>query len=1308
LGGLLAVLASVFVVAALAAGPAAADPTFCPQGGGAGQCQSPGGVAIDAETGKVYVADEGNNRIEAFAEGGGFEATIGAGLLTHPRAVAVDNDPASPTHHDLFVLAPDQARVLRFSPAGSLQLGFGWGVRNGAAEAQTCGPEASPPTVGCLAGIGGKGACQLGERSQIALGQGGHPYIADSAQVGAAESEGFKVRSERFAPGGASCEEEVLFPEGTKKTLAAIAVDSEEDVYLAIEREAEEVRKLTPGGAVLCSIAAGASTSALAVDPASDRLYAAQGEHRAQGPGSYETIATYGAAAGCTPILHRFAYGQIAQSARWLAVFPGAAVPALAGDPLVSEGFGVFNVFGIPTPPEGPIVAPGGVVASPIGNTKATLGAEVNPEGAVSEVTIEYVEEALCEADEGAGGECFEEAEASTTTLSATDFKLHGVEEQIGCPNPLSETGHPGENAYEAGECLQPQTRYRFRVHASNADGEGNSPLDGGAFETRPWLELGPVWATAVGAESAALHAEVNPLGVPVSGRFEVTEEESGFAEAFEVPAPSEAPLDFGAGEALATRAVALGGLAPGVTYHYRLVVSNPLIAPVSGPAHDFTTFLAPGAQPCPANEAFRTGPSAALPDCRAYEMVSPLDKEGGDIAVLNGKFSVTPAALEQSSVSGSRLSYASLHAFSDARSAPFTSQYIASRRERGQLGEGWQSHSISSPIERPIFTNSTAQGESELKALSPDLCQAWIRAIAEPTQAPGARPGYPNLYRRSDEECGGRAYEALSTSPWQNLEPGDENTLQMELQGLAADSSRALFTAPDSLIGSGAPDLEGKALQLYVWAGGPRPVFACVLPGGAALEASCSGGMSRGAVLAGLGRYASEQGAISADGERVFWTAGVDAGKIYMRERPEQGKVAGECSAAKACTIAVSAQGEALSGTSASQFRAASADGSKAIFTSGSDLYLARIGEEGGHAALLGTDTIAHGVLGVMGVSEDASHVYFASSEAIGGAGQNSLGDEAQPGLPNLYLYREGSYAFIGTLSTEDANPGLRSAIEAAPVENLARISPDGAHAAFVSTAALTHYDNADAASGQPDSEVFLYDAVAKKLLCASCNPSGARPAGRINTPGKDEAVHFGPPWVAAWFGGHETGIYASRELSADGSRLFFNSTDSLVPRDTNGRADVYEWEAPGTGGCSTETPTFSPRSEGCVDLISSGRSAFDSKFLDASPSGGDVFFTTLSNLVAQDFDLIDIYDARIGGGFPAPPSPPAECEGEACQSPPPAPADPTPASAAFHDPGNVKQGPKRPRCPKGRHRVSRRGKVRCVKQRRHGKAQR
>jgi hypothetical protein len=153
------------------------------------------------------------------------------------------------------------------------------------------------------------------------------------------------------------------------------------------------------------------------------------------------------------------------------------------------------------------------------------------------------------------------------------------------------------------------------------------------------------------------------------------------------------------------------------------------------------------------------------------------------------------------------------------------------------------------------------------------------------------------------------------------------------------------------------------------------------------------------------------------------------------------------------------------------------------------------------------------------------------------------------------------------------------------------------------------------------------------------------------------------------------------------------------LVGRGEKGKEDVYQWAGAGTGSCTEGSASYSPPNGGCLDLISSGRSSLDSAFVDASVDGRDVFFTTAESLVSQDPGLVDLYDAREGGGFPAPIPPAEPCQGEACQAPGAAPVDVTPASQAASG-GNVKTNPKR-RCPKGK--VRPKAKKHCVKKYKH-----
>jgi hypothetical protein len=261
------------------------------------------------------------------------------------------------------------------------------------------------------------------------------------------------------------------------------------------------------------------------------------------------------------------------------------------------------------------------------------------------------------------------------------------------------------------------------------------------------------------------------------------------------------------------------------------------------------------------------------------------------------------------------------------------------------------------------------------------------------------------------------------------------------------------------------------------------------------------------------------------------------------------------------------------------------------------------------------------------------------------------------------------------------------------------------------MSRGSLTGYDNTDAASGEADQEVFLYDSTANagagELRCVSCNPSGARPLGRALAVKGLEGL-----WAAARIPTWQSQLHGSRVLSEDGQRLYFNSFEGLVSHDTNGQEDVYQWEAPGSGDCTQESPSFIESSGGCLSLISSGESPNGSELVDIGANGDDVFFKTSAGLVPQDSGLIDVYDARVDGGFPPPEEPQGPCEGEACAPPAAAPNDPTPASAGFRGAGNPAPEGKRLRkaCPKGKRKVRKAGKTRCVKRqsKRHRRAAR
>lgn len=1390
----------------LAATPSAsADIEFCPPGSGAAQCASPQGIALDHETGRLYVADRNNNRVNVFAEDGDFLFAFGWGVVASgpgdeprnerqsvtvsatggtfrlaplgdpfvtdtgkpnhpldptapipfdasatavrealekiggiepgdiavsgsaggpwtvefqgayadtemiqmqglseglsggagtvtvatvqeganfeicdpgagdvcragqsgpdagqmaPNSIAVDNDAGSPSQHGVYVgesfrnryriekggggsltIELRNFRVQSFDPTGE----FVWMIGEGLDKSDGGDLCSKAELHACGAGSESEATGGFNLRSSVGVGPGGIVHVLDN--LGAFGGLIFDHRLQRFQPDGMQIDDCVLAEDLGRAN--ELAVDSGGNSWVANQLTGRSVRKYDPS----CSLDFLAEDSdrdhvGIAFDEA-DRLFALQTQDRDKAGASRTQAVTAYEPDG--EITRRFGYDRLPSLIEAIAPRGNGEGGIFLSSNTASNPSGITRLdFPPPTPtlpPPGPIVLPSSLEAAEVGPTKATLVTEVNPEGKETKVHFEFVDEAtyLKDIEELGPGHGFDNAEETPDeSLGIEDFGLKSFSDPIGCPDPATEVEEPGN------DCLIPETPYRWRVIATNEDGGGEGTLEGPPFETTNSLEFRGAYVTQVGTDTARLHTEVHPHAVPATGHFEYVTEAAylkdiegggdGFAAAVKAPNVDEgqAPLDFGAEDDFTTRQVTVFPLAAGTAYRYRIVAVNPLIEPLAGEPQSFTTFAPPETNPGCENDESRIGLGALLPDCRAYEMVSPLDKAGGDIRVLDAPGG--RAVLEQGDETGEKLAYGSARAFGDAQSAPITSQYIAQRI----AGSRWRTHSINPPRGRSLLP-VLQQLNTEVKAFTNDLCQSWLTTFAEAPLAEGGVPGVVNLYRRDDRLCAPEGFEALA--PVLELTNPDPVVL-----GISADGSHTIFAVTNKLTEEAS---EGPR-QLYESVGGELR-FVCILPGGAADTDGCTAGSG------------SEPGGgpkrISNDGERVFWSDNATAeGKLYVRIGGSQ-------------TVAVSEEAEDAEGTDKSWFWAATSDGSKAVFTTGGTLYTFSL------AGGVTSDPIAEGVIGVMGMSEDASRIYFASKDV--------LAPGAEAGKANLYLYDAGSASteFIATLASADL---VQTVLSEPFRKQTARVSPDGAHAAFVSVAPLTGYDNKGAESGVATSQVYRYDAETGELLCASCNPSGSRPAGNASIPS------------------FQTPIHAARVLSDDGSRLHFESEDVLAARDTNGAVDVYQWEEPGAGTCTLASSTYSPLNQGCVELVSSGQSPLDSRFVESDPSGEDVFFATGSSLLPQDYGLFDIYDARVGGGLPIPSPPPPGCEGEACQSPAEAPNDPTPASSAFEGAGNVVEPAVKPRCPKGKRRVLRRGKVRCVPKKRHAAKQR
>lgn len=1179
-----------------------------------GECQRPAGVATDPTTGDVYVVDSGriggNDRI------GGNQ------------------------------------RILKFSPWGELVMGWGGGVRDGSNVPQTCGPAATPPSASCLDGIRGGGVGQFANPQGVAVDSAGNVYVHESKSCesgSACEVVAHTNRVQKLSPDG-----DFILTFGREVNLTKVA-----------ERKAQE-----------------AASEPVTVTPAEENLCTAASGNTC-GPG---TQGSGNGEFGTGPL-----YPLDAQSS-YIAIGPGNKVEVGGQERIQVFDSGGHFESSIPVP--GKIV--GALAVDAAGSSFASFSVGGGNERSTDDVVkLDPSGNELCRAKVADPRALAIDAQgrvyvASGVKSSGSDLTIHRfssacVEDEAfaftvldigGFLNSSSTTGIATSSA-----CGIEGNLY----YANSSSGAGLSLLRAYYPQPNPVLcppppvppSITEQYATSAGATSAIVEARINPRFWPDTTYYV----QYGTEDCAESPSACEktalfpgAALKTDNDEPKRTAGVFLSDLAPDTTYHYRFVAQSGGGGPAFGVGEDeadatLTTYPLPGQlkSDCP-NQAFRAGASAALPDCRAYEMVSPLDKQGGDILpMINGPG--YPAALNQGAASGDRLTYSTYRAFGEAVSGPYTSQYLA-RRGQG----GWSSEPIS-PFQEGASFIELLELETNYKAFDEELCNSWVLRGTEPQLAPGAIPGYANLYRR--DNCAGGSYEAATTvapifDPEKGEAPLPPRVFTPEVQGFSADGSHVVFSAQGKLTENAPACGKGSGVgcptQVYDYHDGDTDLV-CVLPNGTPSQESCSAGGSTGNPA--NGRNASVFNAVSADGSRIFWTSSkvsFQPGKLYLRVNGEE-------------TILIS--------SAPASFWGAAPDASRVFFSTypgpgPGDLYETAI--EGGAKT-----QIAGKVLGVMGMSEDARRVYFASREAIAGTEENSEGATAQAGEPNLYLYEAGdegggTTTYVASLAEGDASTLLPAALQPAPIYRTSRVTPSGLHAAFTSAAPLTGADNIDAVSGEPVTEVFLYDATEKELRCVSCNPSGARPKGReFKANGSSTGL-----WIAGSIPGWANQFHPSRVLSEDGNRLFFESVEPLVLADTNGKKDVYEWEAAQSAAeCDALGAQLALQVEGgCLSLISSGDNPADSSFVDAGASGRDVFFTTNSSLLAQDPGLIDVYDAREGGGFPAPPTPPAACEGEACQGAYVPPDDPTPASSSFEGAGNVAAQPKAKARPKAKPR--------------------
>ncbi len=728
---------------------------------------------------------------------------------------------------------------------------------------------------------------------------------------------------------------------------------------------------------------------------------------------------------------------------------------------------------------------------------------------------------------------------------------------------------------------------------------------------------------SSVTATTATLNAKVNPKGSITRYAFQYISkaayEENAPGERF--AGATESPLGgsvLGASQEGLGAATALTGLAPDTEYHYRVVATSHC-----EPDDEEALCEETGE-----DEAFRTFPleAPALPDNRVWELVSPAQKNGGEVVPsLHGPNSQVPGAggptyPMQSSPDGDAMVYEG-QPFSYTEGALNFNEYFSKR-----TASGWQTTILAPALLRGGYLG-----------FNTELTQG-VFSQAGQSLTPEAPGEYQNLY--TQPTANPSALTPLVGFEPPNRPPGG---LYLDYAGASDDFTHIFFAANDALTSETpfapeAVDGGGTKNNLYESVGGQLRLVN-VLPGNAETVLGVQGdGFGFGS-----GGGADLPHAISADGSNVFWSD--QAGQLYVRVNGES-------------TTAIPDPGKYLT---------ASEDGSKVLL-------------QNGHLYDLETEETTDltegqaGFEGIAGQSEDLSRIYFVDAAVLSGKEENEHGDKAEAGKDNLYAWSEDESTFVATLTKEDNHFNGIGDWEVSPGSRTAEASPGGRWLAFLSRALLTDYDNSGPTcvytnlekyvSGNCP-EAYLYDSSTGELHCASCNPAGTRPLGSASLPRLESS-------------------YQPRYLT-DSGRLYFNSKDSLTPFDINrmiegigidgkpnnasavSTEDVYQYEPEGVGSCK--------RQAGCISLISAGHESLESNFLSMDETGKNVFFTSRDQLVLKDRDdLLDLYVARENGGIGSETETSrGECQGEACAAALVPPNDPTPGSSSFEGAGNV-----------------------------------
>lgn len=1187
------------------------------------------GVGVNEATHDVFVADSGHGDVVEFEANGTRVATFGS--IATPTFLAVDNSGGA-SEGDIYVVSGGENKVLRFTASGSLDLSWG--------------------TSGELGGFG--------EIAGIAVGQSGTLYVLEENST-----------VHEFDPAGVE-QSQFEAPRGT--SIAGLAVDSEGNLY-KVDGSPEVTKFDGSGGTLSENLTGREDASGLGVDAADDGLYVLNGNSGAPFISEFQV--------GCGERCKAKAeFGETELTG----TLSGIAIDAGSEKAYVAEtGQDQIVAFG-------PLVVLPDVTALPATGVKvrsATLTGTVNPSGlAVSECKFEYfasgappisapcegaippdeadhaVEATVASLEPGTtytvrlvarnvNGPSTSSTIQFTTVAPATTepatqitgsganlnglvvpggeavnecFFEYGPTEALGSTKPCVGETPPDESPHPVSAAiggLHRATYFDRLVIVQPAGVERGSIV---SFETAGAMPR-EERALSVGVSESDLFAEINPRGASTSYFFEY-----GPAGGPDQRTPVRA---IGSKAGFLPVAAELSGLAAGTTYSWRLVLLDEF-GEAPGIDHNFTTLASEAPEIGCGNQLFRTGAGAALPDCRAYEQATPIEKHGSNAL---GGVNYTAA-----SASGDRVTFSNAAGLPTTGGSSSRPVYLASRNAEGwtsngtlpyseflrweTLGWGEEISQVASVSASGLALGDTAAGAFQTVVKSPPNVEfsAGLDGVAED----------PEQFTFQAEPA--LAEGAVSIPKRTNLYSMDHSKLSLVARIPKASATKCDDSRPSEEC---IPAAEGSFAGPYDWANQESSV------------APDTGGNA--GTAAGFMNYYT-QSTISGNGSRIFFTA-AGTGQLYERE---DGTRTFQISASQRMPVDPHGSRPAV-------FLEATPDGSMVFFLScekltddstafsteadsclerkggqpiqGQDLYAYDTDTHEVSDLSVDSHSNPHGaeVVGFLGASSNGSYAYFVANgvltEGKGVSGEEpSPGDcreRGQEGSCNLYMYHDHALTFIARLDASsdhfDWAPGIKTTETAVGKES--RVAPGGT-LLFGAVESLTGYDNKSATVENCEPNVgplcrefyLLQPTDPPTLRCVTCSPTNAAPDGSASLAGAPFALQ-GRPLTPP----------VTRNLSADGTRVFFETPDRLVAGDTNGVEDAYEWEEQGTGTCQS-----AKAAGGCLYLLSSGKDPSPSYFGDASRSGNDAFILTAQSLVGADRDqLYDVYDARVEGGL-------------------------------------------------------------------------